>query len=496
METRYVPWGSSNTLVTINKRPECHLLGNESPLLDKESPVNSKEGATFAAAIALITVAACRSLPADVDTDPAARTQAAPRDEWEDKVGKNAQDMLEEGKKVFRHETFGSEAFWGGKLQLHKALLRQEKGGIGPGITPRQALQLGIKADVAAVPKLLREVLQEGAVSLDNPDTTLELLRANAILGVRGTFDEKENLVSIGITCALCHSTVDDSFVKGIGRRLDGWPNRDLDVGRIVALAPNLQPLSEMLGVDEATVKKVLHSWGPGKYDAQLNIDGKAFRPDGRSGATLLPAAFGLAGVNLHTYTGFGSVTYWNAYVANTQMFGQGTFYDTRLASSDRFPIAAKRGVGQFRESAAAASSAGDRVTDKLAALHFYQLAIPAPRPPEDSYNKDMAGKGEQLFNGKAKCATCHVPPLYTEPGHQLHSAEEIGIDDFQASRSPEGKYRTTPLRGLFVRAKGGFYHDGRFADLPAVVSHYESVLKISLSDQERRELVEFLKSL
>lgn len=456
--------------------------------------MNSKEGATLIVAMMLIAVTSCRSFPAGVETDSAARTQAAPREEWEDKVGKNAQGMLDEGKKVFRHETFGSEAFWGGKLQLHKALLRQEKGGIGPGVTPRQALQLGIKADVAAVPKLVLEVLQEGAVSLENPDTTLELLRANAIVGVRGVFDEKENLVSIGITCALCHSTVDDSFVKGIGRRLDGWPNRDLDVGRIVALAPNLQPFSELLGVDEATVKKVLHSWGPGKYDAQLNIDGKAFRPDGKSGATLLPAAFGLAGVNLHTYTGFGSVTYWNAFVATTQMFGQGTFYDTRLSSSDRFPIAAKRGVGQLR--ADAAPPAVDRVTDKLAALHFYQLAIPAPRPPEDSYDKDMAARGERLFKGKAKCATCHVPPLYTEPGHQLHSAESIGIDDFQASRSPEGKYRTTPLRGLFTRAKGGFYHDGRFADLPAVVNHYERVLRVSLSEQERLELVEFLKSL
>jgi hypothetical protein len=433
-------------------------------------------------------------LPADVSTDPAARTQAAPREEWDDKVGKNADTLFDEGKKTFRHETFGSEAFFGGKLQLHKALLSAEKGGMGAGLTPRQALQLGIKADVAAVPKLVLEVLREGAVSLDNPDTTLELLRANAIVGVRGTFDEKDNLVAVGITCALCHSTVDDSFVKGIGRRLDGWPNRDLDVGRIVALAPNLQPIADLLSVDTATVKKVLESWGPGKYDALLNMDGKAFRPDGKSGATVLPAAFGLAGVNLHTYTGFGSVTYWNAYVATTQMFGQGTFYDARLSRSEQYPIAARRSVGQART--LSAPSAADRVSDKLAALHFYQLALPAPRPPADSYDPDGAARGEKIFVGKAQCARCHVPPLYTEPGHQLHSAQEIGIDDFQAGRSPEGKYRTTPLRGLFTRTKGGFYHDGRFADLSAVVTHYERVLSLSLSDAERSDLLEFLKSL
>jgi hypothetical protein len=459
----------------------------------------------LSAGLTVLTLTSCRSLPAGVETDPAAKTQAAPKEEWDDKVGKNAADMMKEGKETFRFDTFGSEAFWGDKLRLHTTIVGEKKGGTGPGLTPRQALQLGLKVDVGAVPRLLVEVLQEGAVSLDNPETTLELLRAGAVVGVKGVFDEKENLTGIGITCALCHSTVDDSFVKGIGRRLDGWPNRDLDVGKIVAFAPTLQPFAELLGVDEAMVKKVLHSWGPGKYDAELSVDGKAFRPDGKSGATLLPAAFGLAGVNLHTYTGFGSVTYWNAYVANTQMHGQGTFYDPRLADASRFPIAARSGVANLRQPArtVAAGSASaeqspeaDRVSGKLAALHFYQLAIPAPRPPEDSYDKESAARGEQVFNSKARCATCHVPPLFTEPGHQLHSPEEIGIDDFQSSRSPDGKYRTTPLRGLFTRAKGGFYHDGRFADLPAVVRHYEGVFKLSLTEPERRDLIEYLKSL
>jgi hypothetical protein len=453
------------------------------------------------AALVVLAGVSCRSLPAGVETDPAPRTQAAPKEEWDDKIGKNSADMMEEGRKIFRHETFGSEAFWGDKLRLHTTIVGEKKGGTGPGLTPRQALQLGLKVDVGAVPKLLVEVLQEGAVSLDNPETTLELLRANAVVGVKGVFDDDENITGIGITCALCHSTVDDSFVKGIGRRLDGWPNRDLDVGKIVAFAPTLKPFSDLLGVDEATVKKVLHSWGPGKYDAELNFDGKAFRPDGKSGATVLPAAFGLAGVNLHTYTGFGSVTYWNAYVANTQMYGQGTFYDPRLKDSGKYPVSARAGFAEVRAAPPATAEKGgsarvDRVTDKLAALHFYQLAIPAPRPPEDSYDKARASRGEQIFNTKARCATCHVPPLFTEPGHQLHSPEEIGIDDFQSSRSPEGKYRTTPLRGLFTRAKGGFYHDGRFADLPAVVRHYEGVLKFSLSEEERTDLVEYLKSL
>ena len=250
-----------------------------------------------------------------------------------------------------------------------------------------------------------------------------------------------------------------------------------------------MKPISDLLGVDQTTVRKVLASWGPGKYDAELNVDGKAFRPDGKPAATLLPAAFGLAGVNLHTYTGWGTVTYWNAYVANTQMYGKGTFFDPRLDNREKFPIAARAGLGHRRGSE-------DLVSDKLAALHFYQLAIPAPQPPSDSYDNKAAQRGKALFEGKARCATCHVPPLYTEPGQPMHTAEEIGIDDFQARRSPDGQYRTTPLKGLFTRSKGGFYHDGRFPDLAAVISHYDGVLRLQLTAAERADLQEFLKSL
>ncbi len=220
-----------------------------------------------------------------------------------------------------------------------------------------------------------------------------------------------------------------------------------------------------------------------------MNQDGKAFRPDGRSAATVLPAAFGLAGVHLHTYTGWGSVTYWNAYVANTQMVGMGTFFDPRLNNRSQFPVGAAAGFDNLRQKP-------DLITDKLAALHFYQLAIPAPTPPKDLYNEEAAAFGKEVFNGKARCAACHVPPLFTEPGWPLHTAEEIGIDDFQANRSPEKRYRTTPLRGLFTRMKGGFYHDGRFATLEEVVAHYDRHFDLKLTETEKGHLIDYLKSL
>jgi len=440
-------------------------------------------------AVLIVAHGSCLPRPKGVETNPAVKTQQAPKEEFDDKISDHADDLLKSGREIFRHDTFGSEQFWGDKLGLHKAILGEKKGGVGPGLTPNQALKLGLKADVARVPKLLVEVLREGAVSFDNPETTLELLRANAVVGVKGVFDKDKNLVSMGITCAFCHSTVDDSFMKGIGRRLDGWPNRDLDVGKVVAMAPSVQPFAQVLGVSEEKVRQVLLSWGPGKYDALLNQDGKAVRPDGKTAATVIPAAFGLAGQNLHTYSGWGGVPYWNAYVANTQMYGQGTFFDPRLGDKKKFPLTAKTGFAHKRDPA-------DKVTAKLAALHFYQLAIPAPKPPKGSFDQAAAERGEGVFGGKGRCATCHVPPLFSEPGWPMHTAEEIGIDDFQAKRSPDGRYRTTPLAGLFVRAKGGFYHDGRFADYAAVVGHYESFFGLDLSAGEKSDLIEYLKSL
>lgn len=404
-------------------------------------------------------------------------------------VGENVKRMIEEGKQTFRFDTFGDEAFWGDALKLHQAIAGEKQGGVGPGLSPNAALAAGLKVDTGALPSIIVETLQAGSVSLDNPETTLALLKANAVVGVTGFFNKEGGLRSIGIQCSLCHSTVDDSLAPGIGHRLDGWANRDLNVGKIIALAPDLRVVAELLSVDQATVRKVLNSWGPGKFDAELFIDGKAFRPDGKSAATLIPPAFNLAGVNLHTYAGWGSVTHWNAFVANLEMHGKGTFYDPRLNDAKQFPIAAKAGSGNVRNSP-------DLITSKLAALHFYQLAIPAPPAPADSFNKNAAARGEGLFNTKAKCATCHVPPLFTEPGWNMHTPAEIGIDDFQANRGPDKHYRTTPLKGLWTHQKGGFYHDGRFAKLPDVVNHYNRFFGLGLTEQEKSELVEYLISL
>jgi hypothetical protein len=432
--------------------------------------------------------AVCARVTHGVATDPAVKTQQG-RSSFDEESDANVKRLYEEGQKVFRHDTFGSEAFWGDKLRLHLAILGEKQGGVGPGVSPKAALKLGLKVDQGEMPEAALEMIKKQSLDLEKPETTLALLKANAVVGVTGFFKDNK-LQSIGIQCSLCHSTVDDSFSPGIGRRLDGWPNRDLNVGAIVALAPNLKAYADLLGLEESKLKAILTSWGPGKYDAELNHDGKAFRPDGKSGATLLPAAFGLAGVNLHTYTGgWGNVTYWNAYVANTQMRGRGTFIDARLNDSRKYPLAVKLGDHSIRNNP-------DLVTSKLAALQLYQLALPAPRPPTGSWDQKAAARGAQVFGIKARCGTCHVPPLYTEPGWNLHSAEEIGIDDFQANRSPDGKYRTTPLRGLFARMKGGFYHDGRFADLSAVIDHYDRHFKINLTADEKRDLIEFLKSL
>ena len=411
---------------------------------------------------------------------------------------RNLSDAIKEirdGQEIFRHDTMGDEAFWGEALRLHQAIAGSANGGVGPGLSPQAALAVGLKVDVEALPSRLRNDLQRGKVDLESPATTLALLQLNAVVGVRGFFDESgRRLRSVGITCALCHSTVDNSFAPGIGRRLDGWAARDLNVGEIIALAPNVEPLVDLLRIvdptiDAATLRTVLRSWGPGKFDAELLMDGKAFRPDGRSAATLLPPAFGLAGVNLHTWTGWGSVTHWNGFVANLEMQGQGTFYDPRLNDAIKFPIAARAGFGDVRRTP-------DLVTGKLAPLHLYQLSLPAPRPPRGSFDAAAAKRGERVFGERANCARCHVPPLFTEPGWNMHRPKEIGIDSFQAERSPDEHYRTAPLKGLWTHGKGGYYHDGRFATLEAVVDHYDRHFALGLSRTEKADLVQYLKSL
>lgn len=397
--------------------------------------------------------------------------------------------MAEEGKQTFRFDTFGDEAFWGDTLQLHQAIEGAKLGGVGPGVSPAIALAVGLKVDVDALPPDLIAALKLGKVNLQDPATTVALLKLNAVVGLTGFINSKGTLRSIGIQCAFCHSTVDNSLAPGIGHRLDGWANRDLNVGAITSLAPNLQPVASLLGVSVATVKSVLGAWGPGKFDAELFLDGKGFRPDGKTAAVLIPPAFGLDGVNLHTWTGWGSITYWNAFVANLEMHGKGTFFDPRLNDATQFPVAAAAGFGNVRNTP-------DLITSKLGALQFYQLSIPAPAPPKGSFDPDAAARGKVLFEGQAKCATCHVSPLFTEPGWNMHTAEEIGVDDFQASRAPDNRYRTSPLKGLWTHTTGGFYHDGRFATLTDVVQHYNSFFALGLSDPQVNDLVQYLKSL
>jgi len=405
-------------------------------------------------------------------------------------IGAHARDLFATGRETFRFDTFGDEHFWGDTLKLHQAIEGARFGGVGPGLSPAAALGAGLKVDSTALPQTLVDGILHGAVDLNDPANTLALLRLNAVLGVVPIGSTPSGgLQSVGITCALCHSSVDDSVAPGIGRRRDGWPNRDLNVGAIIAMAPDLSTVAALLQVDQPTVRAVATSWGPGKFDAELFLDGKAFRPDGKTAATLIPPAFGLAGVNQHTYTGWGSVPYWNAFVANLEMHGSGTFFDPRLNDAAQFPVAARAGLGDVR-------AEDDKVTAKLAPLHFYQLSIPAPAPPPGSFDRRAAERGASVFTNRARCSTCHVAPLFTEPGWAMHTGEEIGIDNFQADRAPDHRYRTTPLKGLWAHAKGGFYHDGRFATLLAVVQHYDATFNLHLTDAEMLDLVEYLKSL
>ena len=426
------------------------------------------------------TASDASSLGAKRNRGPSANAQAADV--------RNA-NLVEQGKRTFRFDTFGDEVFWGDTLHLNQAIAGANNGGVGPGVSPKTALAVGLKVDVNPIPLPVRQAILAGQVNLDDPAVTLLLLKLNAVVGVKGIFDAAGKLSSVGIECALCHSTVDNSLAPGIGARLDGWANRDLNVGAIIGLAPNLQPLATLLHTDVATVQKVLASWGPGKFDAALNLDGKAFQPDGRSAANLIPPAFGLAGVNLHTFTGWGSVPYWNAFVAVLQMHGQGTFVDARLDNAAQFPIAAENRFGHVKAPV-------DMVTAKLPGLHAYQLSLAAPKPPKGTFDPAVAARGKKLFNAQAQCSTCHVPPIFTEPGQNLHSPAEIGIDSFAADRSPTHMYRTTPLAGLWSHQRGGFFHDGRFPNLLSVVQHYNTTFKLGLTPTQQNDLVQYLLSL
>jgi len=437
-----------------------------------------------------------------------------------DSTAENVVQLITQGRQIFRFDTFGDQTFWGDTLKLHQAIEGSGLGGVSPGVSPKTALTVGLKVDVDALPANVFEQLQHGMVNLNDPAVTVALLKLNAVVGVTGIFDSGGTLKSMGIQCALCHSTVDNSqpaLCAGViqpnpgtgcvGHRLDGWPNRDLNVGAIIALAPDLSAVANLLSTTQMTVRSVLNTWGPGKFDAELFLDGKASNPqqitDGGvtgtnvPGATLIPPAFGLGGVNLHTWTGWGSVPHWNAFVANLEMHGQGRFWDPRLNDAAQFPIAAIHGFGDLRlPGGQYISPDDDQITSKLQALQFYQLAIPSPRPPSGSFDPAAADRGDALFSGKAKCNNCHVEPLWTDPGWNLHTPAEVCIDSFQANRAPDHRYRTSPIGDLFTHSKGGFYHDGRFATLGNVVDHYNTCMALGLTSGEKSDLIQYLLSL
>ena len=358
---------------------------------------------------------------------------------------------LAEGQRVFRFDTFGDEQFWTDTALMHEVVQKS--------VSPETALSVGLKVDSDAIPPDVAAAIKAGKVDLKDPATTVTLLKLNAVVGLTGTVgtvNGKDTLLRLGITCALCHSTVDNAFSKGIGHRQDGWPNRDLNVGAIIALSPAITPAQ----------KSVYKSWGPGKYDPRYNFDGK-------STPLVLPPAYGLAGVKNETYTAEGPISYWNAYVAVTQMHGHGNFSDPRLSI-------------EIKQSP-------DMVTPKLASLRAYQHSLEAPRPPAGSFDAAAADRGRAIFS--QSCISCHVGVSGTDNNDgRLHAPAETGMNASYALRTANKMYRTTPLRGLSQHAP--YFHDGSAATLVDVVNHYNEVRKLGLTAQQRSDLTEYLKSL
>ena len=352
-------------------------------------------------------------------------------------------ELVREGQKIFRFDTFGDEQLWTDKLGLHKVV--QEK------VDPATALAVGLKVDADALPPGTLE-----KADLKDPKTTVALLKLDAVVGLKAQVDANNQITRLGVTCALCHSTVDDSVKPGIGKRMDGWPNRDLDVGKIISLSPALT--SEQ--------KKVYTSWGPGKYDPRYN-------QDGQNTPLVLPPAYGLAHVKNETYTAEGPISYWNAYVAVTQMGGQGNFKD------DSLKIDVKHSP--------------DMVTSKLPALRAYQHSLVAPKIAASKVNREEAARGKAVFD--KNCASCHVGGNGTDnDGGKLHPASDTGVDGAYAQRTRSKAYRTTPLRGLWQHPP--YFHDGSARELDDVVDHYNDVRKLELSSVQRKDLVEYLKTL
>lgn len=346
---------------------------------------------------------------------------------------------------TFRYDTYGDEALWTEILRFHE---------IVETISPETALAVGLKVDAEALPDGLL-----ASADLSDPATTVELLRLDAVVGVKAQVSVDGRVTSFGITCALCHSDVDDSVAPGVGIRRDGWPAKDLDPGLILSLSPYFD--------DKPQQRAELQSWGPGMYDPYWNLDGI-------SDPVVIAPAYGLKDVALETYTGEGLVSYWNAYVAVTQMGGQGNFEEPALNIS--------------------VQANPDLVTPKLPALLEYQESLQPPPPPEGSYDPSGAERGRALFEGKAECAGCHSGPRLTDAGVMLHEAHEVGADPLYATRTTTRRYRTTPLRALWQHPP--YYHNGEFATLDAVVDHYDLVLNLGLFGSEKGDLVEYLKSL
>ncbi|HRP57089.1 hypothetical protein [Agriterribacter sp.] len=375
--------------------------------------------------------------------------------------------LVQQGQEVFRYETFGDETFWTDQLHMNEV--------IEAAVSPSTALAVGLKVDASALPAAVVAAIQAGQVDLDDPQTTLVLLQNNAVVGVKGQVSQNPDgtltLVRMGITCALCHSTVDDSFAPGIGERLDGWPNRDLNPGLIISLSPAL---------DQAT-KDIYASWKPGFYDPRFNHDGL-------NNPVVIPPAYGLYGLPKAIFTGDGDVehepagpvAYWNRYVAVTQMHGHGYFADARL---DGWVVDHREG--------------DDLVTDKLPALQAYQYSIAAPEPPANSFDAAAAAKGKVLFMGKAQCASCHSGPLFTDvtDGGKLHpQSASVAVDKDYVNRSATKQWRVTPLKGIWQHPP--YFHDGSAETLADVVTRYNEVKDLKLSTAEKADLTEYLKSL
>ncbi len=365
--------------------------------------------------------------------------------------------LIEQGKQIFRFETFGDEAHWTDTLQMNTV--------IAAAVDPVTALSVGLKVDSDALPQSVADGIRNGTIDLKSPQTTVALLKLDAVVGVKGTVetaDGQDRLTRVGITCALCHSTVDDSFAPGIGKRLDGWPNHDLNPGAIIALSPAL----------DAATKARLNAWGRGMFDPRSNVDGL-------SKPVVIPPAYGLAGVHSVTYTGDGSeISYWNRYVAVVEMGGLGSFTEPRLNLSITH--------GNV-----------DLVSDKLPALQAYQLSLASPAAPAGSFDAAAAARGKQVFEGAARCSTCHAGPASTDANERLHPPADSMAEPEQPSYAARGatrQYRTTPLRGLWQHAP--YFHDGSAATLDAVVQKYNDRLSLGLTPQQAADLVQYLKSL